>query len=75
MNLINFKHVSSNKLNNVYGGFALTSWISLALLGAITWRVFNSDKGSLHLNGIGEAKWDDQSNKGANINKIIYYPY
>lgn len=75
MNLINFKPLSQQELNNTYGGFALLPLISSILLGIVTWKIFGSEKGSVHVNGIGEAKWDDVSSKGINTNKVIYYPY
>lgn len=74
-NLTNFKKINNQDLNNIVGGFALIPLISVTLMSLIAWKLFASNKGSLQLNGIGEAKWDKDEKKATNATRIIYYPY
>ncbi len=74
-NLINFKKVDNDQLNKIIGGFAIIPIISTALMSLIAWKLVSSNKGSIHLNGVGEAKWDKEDKKAINITRVIYYPY
>lgn len=77
MNLTNFRKIPNNELYKYEGGFAILPWVLGGLIGMIAIKLFDTSKGSVKINGLGDAKWDDgkiKNNKEI-ITKIIYYPY